>query len=421
MSALLDSMPWTGTPSQPSALRRLWRYLPQHTRNQLQSNLTRLIAPAPDPDARGGFPIGIAGMFSTASGIGEGARLAYTSLDASGYAPSAFDLSGAFGQVEFSTESHRRSLTPGGGSLIIHANGPFIPHALLALGTQRVRGRRIIGYWAWELPRLTPIWQPAFRFVHEVWVPSRFTRDAVAAATDLPVHVVPHPLPPMPVTPNMRLKLGLPQDALIVLNVFHLGSGFVRKNPMAAIAAFRRAFGDAPDRVMAIKLVDNGAHRARHELEAAISGVANIRLIEGMLPHADMAGLIDASDIVISLHRSEGFGLVLAQAMALGKPVVATGWSGNLDFMNEGNSALVSCSLVPVRDPDGAFDACDQEWAEPDIDHAADWLRRLADNADLRAKLSAAAAADIHAQLSPESVVRRIDDLVGRKSLTAQR
>jgi glycosyltransferase involved in cell wall biosynthesis len=203
--------------------------------------------------------------------------------------------------------------------------------------------------------------------------------------------------------------------------VFHLGSGFVRKNPMAAIAAFRRAFGDAPDRVMAIKLVDNGAHRARHELEAAISGVANIRLIEGMLPHADMAGLIDASDIVISLHRSEGFGLVLAQAMALGKPVVATGWSGNLDFMNEGNSALVSCSLVPVRDPDGAFDACDQEWAEPDIDHAADWLRRLADNADLRAKLSAAAAADIHAQLSPESVVRRIDDLVGRKSLTAQR
>lgn len=420
MSALLDSMPSAGTPSQPSALRRLWRYLPQHTRNQLQSNLTRLIAPTPDRNARGGFPIGIAGMFSTASGIGEGARLAYASLDAAGYAPAAFDLSAAFGQVEFAAPA-RRALTPGGGSLIVHTNGPFLPHALLALGAARIRGRRIIGYWAWELPKLTPIWQPGFGFVHEIWVPSRFTRDAVAAATKLPVHVVPHPLPPMPMTPSMRAKLGLPQDALIVLNVFHLGSGFVRKNPIAAIKAFRRAFGDAANRVMAIKLVDNGASQARQELEAAIAGAGNIRLIEGMLPQADMAGLMDAADIVISLHRSEGFGLVPAQAMALGKPVVATGWSGNLDFMNDGNSALVSYSLVPVRDPDGAFDACDQQWAEPDIGHAADWLRRLADNADLRAKLGAAAAADIHAQLSPATVVRRIVDLVGGKALTAQR
>lgn len=420
MAALLDSLPLAGTPSQPSGLRRLWRYLPQHTRNQLQSNLTRLIAPTPDPDARGGFPIAIAGMFSTASGIGEGARLAYASLEAAGYAPSAFDLSRAFGQVEFTTPSPRRALSPGGGSLIVHTNGPFLPHALLALGRARIAGRRIIGYWAWELPRLTPIWQPGFRFVHEIWVPSRFTRDAVAAATDLPVHVVPHPLPPMPVTPNMRAKLGLPQDALIVLNVSHLGSGFVRKNPLAAIAAFRRAFGDAPNRVLAVKLVDNGAHHARHELDAAIAGAGNIRLIEGMLPQADMAGLMDAADIVLSLHRSEGFGLVPAQAMALGKPVIATGWSGNLDFMNDGNSALVSYSLVPVRDPEGAFDATDQEWAEPDIGHAADWLRRLADNPDLRARLGAAAGADIHAQLSPETVVRRIVDLIGGRALAAK-
>ena len=116
-----------------------------------------------------------------------------------------------------------------------------------------------------------------------------------------------------------------------------------------------------------------------------------------------------------------GQSLKLAQAMALGKPVVATGWSGNLDFMNDGNSALVSYSLVPVRDPEGAFGASDQTWAEPDVGHAADWLRRLADNADLRARLGAAAAADIHAQLSPQTVVRRIVDLIGGKALATQR
>ena len=126
-----------------------------------------------------------------------------------------------------------------------------------------------------------------------------------------------------------------------------------------------------------------------------------------MLPEADMAGLMAAADIVISLHRSEGFGLVPAQAMALGKPVVATGWSGNLDFMNKDNSALVSYSLVPVRDPEGAFDADGQMWADANIDEAAAWLRRLAGDADLRASMGAAAAKDVAAQLSPKHFAAR--------------
>ena len=199
--------------------------------------------------------------FSTASGIGEGARLAYTALEAAGYTPGAFDLSRAFGQTELTDKADRRALAPGNGSLIVHHNGPFMPHALWALGRARVRSRRIIGYWAWELPRLPDDWQPSFRYVHEVWVPSSFTRDAVRAATTKPVHVVPHPLPPMTVTPNMRTKLDLPLDALMVLNVVHLGSAFARKNPLAAIAAFRRAFGDAKNRVLVIKLIAGGATR----------------------------------------------------------------------------------------------------------------------------------------------------------------
>ena len=199
-----------------------------------------MLAPLPDAKPRGGFPIGIAGLFSTASGVGEGARLAYASLEAAGLAPTAFDLSPAFGQVELGEGARRRPVTPGAGSLIVHHNGPYLPHALWALGRARVRGRRIIGYWAWELPRLPPDGRPACAIVHEIWVPSTFTRDAVAAATDKPVHVVPHPLPPTAATPNMRGKLGLPEQALVVLNVFHLGSAFARKNPLAAVAAFRK-------------------------------------------------------------------------------------------------------------------------------------------------------------------------------------
>jgi glycosyltransferase involved in cell wall biosynthesis len=412
MSAL-ESVRSEPMPARRSALRRLWQRLPQNTRRQILFDVSRMVAPLPNANPRGGFPLGIAGLFSTASGVGEGARLAYASLEAAGYAPAAFDLSPAFGQVELSEATQRRVLAPGAGSLIVHHNGSFLPHALWALGRARVRGCRIIGYWAWELPRLPDRWQASFRYLHEIWVPSTFTRDAVAAATDKPVHVVPHPLPPMAAaTPNMRGKLGLPADALVVLNVFHLGSAFSRKNPLAAIAAFRRAFGDAPDRVLAIKLIDNGAKWARRELDAAIAGAANIRLIEGMLPEADMAGLMAAGDIVISLHRSEGFGLVPAQAMALAKPVIATGWSGNLDFMNNHNSALVSYSLIPVHDPEGAFESGDQKWAEANVDEAAEWLRRLAGDADLRARMGAAAAKDLAAQLSPKHFASAVATLI---------
>ena len=250
--------PTAPAPAQRSALRRLWQRLPQQRRRQILFDVSRVIAPRPDAVARGGFPLGIAGLFSTASGVGEGARLAYAALDGAGLAPSAFDLSAAFGQVELCGGA-RRALGPGAGTLMVHHNGPFMPHALWALGRARVRGRRIVGYWAWELPRLPADWQPCFRYVHEIWVPSHFIRDAMAAATDKPVHVVPHPLPPSPATPNMRGRLGLPDDALIVLNVMHLGSAFTRKNPLAAVAAFRRAFGDAGDRILVIKLIAGGA------------------------------------------------------------------------------------------------------------------------------------------------------------------
>ena len=411
MSAL-ESNPNDRRPARRGALRRLWQRLPQNTRSQILFDVSRTIAPLPDANPRGGMPLAIAGLFSTASGVGEGARLAYASLDAAGFSPAAFDLSPAFGQVEMSEAAQRRTLTPGVGSLIVHHNGPFLPHALWALGRARVRGRRIIGYWAWELPRLPDGWRPSFRYLHEIWVPSAFTRDAVAAATDKPVHVVPHPLPPMAATPNIRGKLGLPADALVVLNVFHLGSAFSRKNPLAAIAAFRKAFGDAPDCMLAIKVIDNGAQWARRELDTTIAGAKNIRLIEGMLPEADMAGLMAAADIVISLHRSEGFGLVPAQAMALGKPVIATAWSGNLEFMNNDNSALVSYSLIPVHDPEGVFAADGQMWADANVEEAAAWLRRLAGDADLRANMGAAAARDVAAQLSPKHFAGAVAALI---------
>ena len=132
-----------------------------------------------------------------------------------------------------------------------------------------------------------------------------------------------------------------------------------------------------------------------------------------MLPPADMSGLMAEVDIVLSLHRSEGFGLVPAEAMQLGKPVVATGWSGNMDFMNERNSVPVSFRLVPVEDPyDGAFVSDGQLWADADVGNAAEWLRRLAADPRLRRHLGETARADIARQLSPATIAQRIATLL---------
>ena len=397
-----------------SLAHRAWRKIPHSWRVRFFDELTPVIAPRPSRHPKGGMPIGIAGWFSSASGLGEGARLGYRALETSGLKPTAYDLSAAFAQNDLPGAITTRPLESGtGGSLVMHINGPYLPYAMCMLGRRQIAGRRIIGYWAWELPRLSDAWRPALSFVHEIWVPSRFTQAAVADATDLPVHVVPHPLPEIEAPTSRRQDFGLPEDAIIILNSFHIGSNFTRKNPVAAINAFRRAFGDRKDRILIIKLSDPGnVPWARQELNAAIASAPNIHVIERTLSSKDMTGLMALSDIVISTHRSEGFGLICAEAMRLGKPVIATGWSGNLDFMNEENSALLPYKLIPVEDRDNAFDSRNQQWADPDVDAAARWLTRLADDPDLRRHMGVKAAKDIAEYLSPAHFAKTVSTLL---------
>jgi len=138
-------------------------------------------------------------------------------------------------------------------------------------------------------------------------------------------------------------------------------------------------------------------------LLAAIGGHPNIHLIEQKLTDQEMADLLQAVDILLSLHRTEGFGLPLARAMQLGKLVIATGWSGNLDFMNRENSMLVDYSLISAKDPQRTYDYHDMNWADPSVEHAIAWLRQAAASPTLRAELGARAARDIARQFGLDS------------------
>ncbi len=382
-------------------LHRLWRLLPPEPRRRFLARATALVAPKPDRNAPGEREsIGVVGEVTRASGLGEGARLIHHALRSIGV-PGCLIEAGVGVPGESADLDVADPAVPGGGvapgaALVMVVNAPGMPLAAIQLGRRTMRGRYIVGYWNWELPVVPANWRIGLRFVHEVWVPSNFTADAVK--TLLPggrgprVRVVPYPVataPPIPARLD-RKAFGLPDDAVIVLVSASIASSMARKNPLAAIAAFRAAFGDRRDRLLVLKLGKAGHYLDDFAaIRAAVAGFSNVRIETRTFPSADNHAFTACCDIVLSLHRSEGFGLVPAEAMLLGKPVVATAWSGNMQFMDADSTALVGYTLIPVSDPRRNYEVPGAVWAEPSVSEAADQLRRLADSASLRAALGA--------------------------------
>jgi glycosyltransferase involved in cell wall biosynthesis len=390
------------------AHRHLWQSLPRRWRRRGVELVGSALAPRPDPrPKRAVAPFYVAGALSTASGLGESARLCLKTLGAAGYDARGIDLSDAFRQDARITDANPHvglavpAAAMGPGTIILHVSGFTMAWAMLALGRGCVRGKTIIGYWAWELPDLPPSWRRGLAYAHEFWAPSRFTAAAIARATDRPVRIVPHPVSPAgDLVPDARR--GDAKDPVIVLTAFDMRSGFARKNPLAAIAAFRAAFGDDPGFRLIVKVSQRQAYLPGWQaLATASAGIGNIELEDRLTGAAEMSRLVGRADILLSLHRSEGFGLVLAEAMQRGKPVVATGWSGNMDFMTEENSCPVAYRLVPARDPQGSYDEADQSWADPDIAAASAALQRLADPEE-RWRLGWRAQQDARGLFAPE-------------------
>ena len=347
----------------------------------------------------------MAGFLRTPSGVGESARLCFAALAALGLSPRYVDLSQRFGHrplLDVFDEGGDADWSSA-GPLIIHANPPELAAVLCRLGRRAVANRYIVGYWAWELEQVPRSWKSAFRHVHEIWVPSQFTADAVRPHANRPVRVVPHPLAVQSPVPD-RSAFGLAEDDLVVLSVCDLRSSAERKNLFGNIEAFRMAFGESEQNVLIMKL---GGFAEYPQLSASImktiSGLNNVVALPEPLSPARMNTLIATADIVLSLHRSEGFGLLPAQAMMLGIPAIATDWSGNVDYMADGvGIGIPPLRLVPVIDPQGIYPHRSQRWADPDLSQAADALRQLADNSDLRARLGTASATAIRRYCAPE-------------------
>lgn len=273
--------------------------------------------------------------------------------------------------------------------------------------------RYTIALWAWELPEILDYTLAQLPRVDELWVLSSFVAEAFRTVTDIPITVIPSVVPELTATPN-RARFGLPEDALVVLFTFSASSSDARKNPWGVIEAFRQAFGPEERGTSAhlvIKAIDLdifpelAAHLA--EEVASVNGM----LISGDLTRPEMDSLLASCDIYMSLHRSEGFGLGMAEAMTLGKAVIATGYGGNTDFMPPGSAATVGYRIRTITEGDHRFGPRfadwyrpGQLWADPNVTQAGRWLRRLADSPALRSSMGAKAIEAIRAWSSYEAV-----------------
>lgn len=352
--------------------------------------------------------VNILGYFSRELGIGEAARSLARSCEAAGIIVNPIDVGGLF-----ETSAAGTAVAPLRRQRRLPIDILFFNADMTLAAARHLRaldhhsGYRI-GFWHWEQPVLPRRFHGAFAEVDEVWVPSRFVHDAIAPVAPVPVVTIPHAIDFTPTPGVRRAAFGLPDDKCLVLVMYDFHSFQERKNPRAAVAAFRAAKAVEPSLGLVIKTINARQHpRERQELEETLRGVPDVTFVDTALTRRQAWDLESCCDILLSLHRAEGFGLILAEMMLLGKPVVATGWSANMDFMNESNSVSVAFTLVPLPRPVGPYEA-DIPWAEPDIDHAAEALRRLATDRDLAARLGRSASELIRRTLAPEVVGGRV-------------
>jgi glycosyltransferase involved in cell wall biosynthesis len=271
------------------------------------------------------------------------------------------------------------------------------------LGSEFIRGKYNVAYWAWELEEFPDRWLPSFRFFDEIWTPSTFCQAAISQKSPVPVLRMPHAIQVECDSAVTRSDFSIPSDRFVFLAMADLLSISQRKNPIGAITAFRRALGDSKKCHLVLKV--SHAHERPQQMAAIVAASAGlpVTIIDRTIDRARVNSLVRACDCLVSLHRSEGFGLSIAEAMYLHKPVIATGYSGNVDFTLPDNAFLVEYDLAHV--PRGC-DPYDEGavWAEPRLDHAVKQMQIVVNSPEIRAIRADKAAEHIRTHLAPQVV-----------------
>jgi glycosyltransferase involved in cell wall biosynthesis len=343
----------------------------------------------------------VVGFFNAEHGIGEASRLLVEALRAAHTPISTLTYRNTESRQKFPFEADDVGRYK---TVITAINAELNAPLHQSFGVFFFRDTYKIGQWFWELEVAPPWYKPAYKYVNELWAPTRFIEQMLRKEAPKNVHVEYMPLPlrqPRVVENARRSDLGL-DDRFMFLFTFDFMSVMKRKNPMGLINAFTKAFAPGEGPMLVLKCI-NGETRPEmfESMKKAVIGRDDIIIMNKYLDSEMSAALMNLCDCYVSLHRSEGLGLTIAEAMLLGKPVIATGYSGNLDFMTPGTSFMVPWTRVKVGEGAEAYSS-KATWAEPDIDVAAEMMRSVYQNPEAAKNMAEAGKRDLEARFTPE-------------------
>jgi glycosyltransferase involved in cell wall biosynthesis len=353
----------------------------------------------------------IVGFLTADLGIGESARCMVRAADAAGIPVSLVPLKlNCRNRMGDLTYAKRLQDDNPYDVNVIHVDPPVARDIDHHHGKEFRKDKFNIGYFAWELPEFPDAWMSSLDYFDEIWCPSDFVRESIAIKAPFPVLTMPHSIGferPTAGMAALRARFSLPLDRFLFLCLFDLNSYTARKNPRAVIEAFRKSGLAGGNASLVIKVQNADANSSDFAaLNEAVRDIPGTVIISETLARAEVYALEAACDCFVSLHRSEGFGLAVAECMYLGKPVIATGWSATAEYLNRDNGYPVRYRLVELTENHGPY-AKGSSWAEPDIDHAVELMRKVISDPSLAARLGASARLRIEERFSPAAVGAR--------------
>ncbi len=405
--ALLLPVFHAGTPSFVEALHQgdveLYNEWWAIKEGELRALLDGLVShPAPSFNhIRMGRPVGtfksdginVIGLPNGQFGIGEDARTATRALLRAGFetsvCPAPIAIATTISSEEWTDDFVQDE--PVARTNLINLPAADTYQLLMKRWAPVLAGRYNICAWQWELPVWPEPWRPLLNIPDEIWAQSKYVQKMFQAATDKPVTYMPLAVDKPFFAPRGKAHFGIPEQAFAFLSVFDCNSWIKRKNPTGALRAFAKAFPPSRTDVRLVVKIMN-SRRGVPEYEELLEQVAKderIILIDEFLSRSDMLALIDCCDVFVSLHRSEGFGRVVAEAMYVGKPVISTNFSGSVDFAFEGTAYVVDGPLVKLQKGD-YVEYKDQYWMDPDVDAAAQAMVKCIDDPEQTRKIALA-------------------------------
>jgi glycosyltransferase involved in cell wall biosynthesis len=359
------------------------------------------------------FGVNLVGYLTTESGVGEAARSMVRIIEE---AKIPFALNNITPRLLRSQDDTYTNLFRKDNPYcinILHVNADMVPYTANRLGIDWFLNKYNIGYWYWELEEFPKKWKNSLRCFDEIWVASDFCLHAISKISPVPV---------IKMSPSIEVKMsrsyrrdyfGLRESSFVFLYVFDFLSVIERKNPQAVITAFKKVFGGRTENevVLVLKLTNPDKNKPAHsEILKGAEGLP-LKIIDTYLERDELYGLISVSDCYLSLHRSEGFGLPIAEAMYLGKPAIATAYSGNMEFMNDKNSLLVKYDMQKIEKTAGPYKK-GIYWAEPDVNHAGNLMRYVFEDRTKAKQIGATASEYIRKNFSPETLKYRLEHVL---------